>query len=112
MKYLLFLTPLFLGGCKTAEWLVENEEAIKASSETAESVGGPIGYIISAAAGLTVAGAKWYQDKSKTKELIEAVQKAKNELPPESKKLLKDQLNVHMPSKVKKMVKSIKGKLK
>lgn len=102
--------PICLTGCAATKWLIDNEEAAKAAGDTAQNVGGPAGYILSGALGLAVAGAKWYEQKGTTKDIVEAVQKSKDELPAEAKQLMRDLLNAHMPSKAKKVIKTIKKK--
>ena len=107
MKYLLLLSPLALAGCAVTEWIVSNEQAIDGASDVAGGAG-PYGAIVALGASLAVAGAKWYEGKQTMKDLVNTVQKAKSELPDESKKILTDGLHKHMPSKIKKVVAKVK----
>ncbi len=108
MKKIIYLIPtLMLMGCAVTEWVAGNQGLIEGSGEAAEGFG-PWGYVASGALGLAVTAAKWYEHKNSAKDVIEAVQKAKQELPPESKKKLAEALHRHMPSKVKKYVSKVK----
>ena len=107
-KYLLILVPSLLTGCAVTKWIVENEDAIAGSTDAAESFG-PYGAIVGLLGTSAIAAAKWYEHKGSTKDLIEALQKAKADLDPKAKKLLVDGLAKHTPDKVKRLVKKVKG---
>lgn len=110
MKRLLYLSPLFLAGCAATKWLVDNQDPINSGSEGAEAFG-PYGAIAGLVATSAVGFAKWYEHKASAKEIVTSVQKAKSELPPESKVILKDALHKYTPSKVQKYIGKIKKRL-
>lgn len=112
MKKWVYLIPAswVLSGCAVTQWMVENEGAIDGAADTAGGFG-PYGAIASLVMSNALTAAKWYEGKKTTKEVIKSVQKSKDELPPEAKKLLKDALVKHTPSKIKDVVAKVKKKL-
>jgi len=111
MKFIYLLPPaLLLSGCALADMVLQNKKVLDEAGDIAEGFG-PAGYLISGGLGLAVSLSKWYKHKGTAEELISVVQKAKAELPPESKKIFTDALHKHMASKVKKYVSDIKKKI-
>lgn len=108
MKYVILSTPLLLCGCGFAEWAVENEQAIQQTAKAVSSFNPLWGGVITLATTTVIAVSKWYTHKANTREVVHSVQKAKDEIPEEQQKLFKDKLNIHMPSKIKKVVAYIK----
>lgn len=106
----LALPTYLLTGCAVTEWLVTNADAIEKGGDTAEGFGA-YGIIASLVASNVVSAAKWYENKATTKEVITAVQKSKNELDEDAKKVLVDAFNTHTPSKIKKVIAKVKKKL-
>lgn len=98
-------------GCALTKWIVGNADTIQAHSEAAEGLG-PYGAIVGLIGTSVVAGAKWWEHKSTTKQLVQAVQKSKADLDPKAKALLKDGFDKHMPSKVKNVVAKVKSAIK
>ncbi len=109
-KALLILPALTLTGCWATKWIVDNEETIAGAANQAEGMG-PYGAI--AGLGLTtVLGiSKWWEHKQTGKDLIKSVEKAKQDLPEASRKILHDGLQKNMPSKVRKLVSKVRKKL-
>lgn len=107
MKKLLYLSPLFLVGCAATKWLVDNQESIEQGSDAAGGFG-PYGAIAGLIGTSAVGFAKWYEHKSSARDVIASVQQAKDELPEESKKLLRDGLHKYTPSKIKKYIGKVK----
>lgn len=111
MKRLLYVVPLFLSGCLVTEWLTENEEAVKAVGDTAESLGGPgalIGLGLTTAVGL----AKWWEHKRNFKGLVKVTQQVKNDITPAQKAASVKAYKKYMPKKLKKLVAKVKPAIK
>ena len=100
-----------MSGCAFSKFILDNEEAIAGGADVAEGLG-PYGAIAGLVGTTLVAGAKWWEHKSTTKELVKSVQKAKADLDPKAKEILKDSFEKHMPSKVKNVVAKIKAVIK
>ena len=98
-------------GCALSKWIVGNADTIQAHSEAAEGFG-PYGAVVGLIGTTVVAGAKWWEHKSTTKQLVQSVEKAKKELDPKAKLMLKDSFDKHMPSKVKDVVAKVKAVIK
>ncbi len=112
MKKSLFfiLGSIYLTGCAVTEWIVNNAETIETGSDAAEGFG-PYGALVGLAGTTVVGFAKWWEHKASAKDVIEATQKAKSELPEESIEILRDAYAKHMPSKAKKYVAAVKKRL-
>ncbi len=111
MKKLLLLVPMVLTGCWVTEKIVENADTLEGVAGTATSMG-PQGAIAGLAITTVVGIAKWWEHKASAKEIIKATQKAKAELPEESKKILKAAYLKAMPEKIQKYVGKVKDAIK